>query len=204
MGHPHERARREYTLWGALSSRLGKTAAAVVLAGVLLGHLTGVSFTQDPTNEQWTSYWQDCEDTTCFTDPITFSLNAQATFASVSGGVKIYQDDAQGITYDWATDPAEPSLISWAIGNYQSGSATWVGSNSNGQLTNGCAGGTVPSGDSIAPCQHSAYNTNGHVFSGSWYVNYAENVGSSWDYSSGTSIAQEYFTNTSGYSEPVN
>lgn len=177
----------------------------LITALCLGGLLTGVSFAQYPANQQWTSYWQDCEGSTCFTDPITFSLNGAAWFVSVSGGTKIYQDYAQGFGINWATDPAQPYMVSWAIGNYQNGNATWVGSNSNGQLHNGCQPQTYPSNWTLVPCQESAENTNGHVFSGSWYVNYASNVGSyGWDYTGGVSIATQYFNTSTDYSEPVN
>lgn len=198
------------------TSVVARLASVAALSGVLLsGPLAAVSVAQtygQLPSVQYTSYWEDCEDTICFADPITFSLQPGAYFQSVSGGTKIYQDFAQGISYDWATDPPAPYAVSWAIGNYQNGSATWVGSNDNGQLTNGCWSVLLPAGESEVPCQGSTYNTNGHVFTGTpltdWYVNYDENVGSlgGWDYSGGTSIAGAWFAGlpTTGYSEAMN
>lgn len=171
-------------------------SVASIVAVVLPTAFAGVGYAQYARNEEYTSWWIDCEEPYgCVSDPITFQQTPMADFVSVSGGTKIYQDIAYGTLDNYPySDPAGPVVASCAMENDLNGTVTWSGTCDTMQ-TIGCPGEVPYPQEENSPCKASQYNTNGRVFSGDWYVQYGENIDSDagWDYDGGTSIAYVVF-----------
>lgn len=127
------------------------------------------SWSTDPTGDFYAAYYI-CEDGGCAVWDQEAEMIPAAEYQAVSGGTKIYEDSIEATFFNNSTDPAEPYVSSWAIGQFVNGTAVYVMQSPGGN--GGCYNSLeVPNPpDEQVICSSSNYNTSGATLTSNWNV----------------------------------